>query len=60
MTAHWINSEFKRISGVLHAQKIEGSHTGVTICQALELILDKWKISKRRVHMVVAGNASKM
>ena len=42
------------------AQKIEGSHTGVAICQALESMLENWKISKTRVHMVVADNASNM
>ena len=60
MTAHWIGDEFKRTSAVLHAQKIEGSHTGVAICQALESMLENWKISKTRVHMVVADNASNM
>ena len=60
MTAHWIGDEFKRTSAVLHAQKIEGSHTGVAICQALESMLENWKISKSRIHMVVADNASNM
>ena len=40
MTAHWIGDEFKRMSAVLHCQKIEGSHTGVAICQALESMLE--------------------
>ena len=39
---------------------MEGSHTGVAICQALESMLDSWKISKDRVHLVVADNASNM
>ena len=60
MTAHWIGNEFKRISTVLHAQKMEGSHTGVAICQALESMLENWKISKDREHLVVADNASNM
>ena len=60
MTAHWIGDKFKRMSAVLHAQKIEGSHTGVAICQALESMLENWKISKSRRHMVVADNASNM
>ena len=29
MTAHWIGDEFIHTLAVLHAQKIEGSHTGV-------------------------------
>ena len=60
MTPHWIGDEFKRMSAVLHAQKIEGSHTGAAICQALESMLENWKISKSRIHMVVADNASNM
>ena len=48
MTAYWIGNEFKCTSAVLHAQKIEGSHTGVAICQALESMLENWKISKSR------------
>ena len=35
------------MSAVLHAQKIEGSHTGVAICQALESMLESWKIQKQ-------------
>ncbi|XP_065891625.1 zinc finger BED domain-containing protein 4-like [Dysidea avara] len=31
MTAHWISNEFERTSAVLHAQKMEGSHTGVAM-----------------------------
>ena len=45
MTAHWISNEFERTSAVLHAQKMEGSHTGVAICRALESMLENWKIS---------------
>jgi len=39
---------------------MEGSHTGVVICQALESMLENWKISKDRVHLVIADNASNM
>ena len=46
------------MSAVLHTQNIEGSHTGVAICQALESMLESWKISKSRMHMVVVHNAS--
>ena len=60
MTAHWIGGEFKRTSAVLHAQKIKGSHTGIAICRILESMLENWKISKSRIHMVVADNASNM
>jgi len=35
---------------------MEGSHTGV--CQALESMLENWKIFKDRVHLVVADNTS--
>ena len=57
MTVHWIDDDFKCMSAVLHAQKIEGAHTGVAICRALESMLENWKISKS---MVVADNASNM
>jgi len=60
MTAHWIGDEFKCMSAILNAQKIEGSHTGAAACQALESMLENWKISKSRIHMVVADNASNM
>ena len=52
MTAHWIGDEFKRMLPVLHAQNIVGSHTGVAICQALESMLENWKICKSsRIHI---------
>ena len=60
MTAHWISNEFECTSAVFHAQKMEGSHTGVAICRALESMLENWKISKSSVHMIVADNASNM
>jgi len=31
MAAYWIGNEFERTSVVLHAQKMEGSHTGMVI-----------------------------
>ena len=55
MTAHWIGDEFKHMSAVLHAQKIEGSHTGVAICQALKYMLENWKTPKSRIHMVASN-----
>ena len=60
LTAHWIGDEFQHVSAVLHVQKMEGSHTGVSICHTLESMLEDWKISKSRIHMVVADNASNM
>ena len=60
LTAHWIGDEFQCVSAVLHVQKMEGSHTGVSICHTLESMLEDWKISKSRIHMVVANNASNM
>jgi len=58
MAAQWIGNEFERTSVVLLARRMEGSHTGVAICQALESMLGNWKVSKARVHLVVADNAS--
>ena len=60
LTAYWIGDEFQRVSAVLHVQKMEGSHTGVPICHTLESMLEDWKISKSRINMVVADNASNM
>ena len=58
MTAHWIGDEFKRTSAALHAQKIEGSHSyRGGLCQALEYMLENWKISKSRIHIVIVDNA---
>ena len=42
MTAHWVNESFNRLSAVLHAQKIEGSHSGIAICHMLEAMLDTY------------------
>ena len=60
MTAHWVNESFNRLSAVLHAQKIEGSHSGIAICHMLEAMLDTWNISKERVHLVLSDNAANM
>ena len=60
MTAHWVNESFNRLSAVLHAQKIEGSHSGIAICHMLEAMLDILNISKERVHLVLSDNAVNM
>ena len=53
MTAHWVNESFNRLSAVLHAQKIEGSHSCIAICHMLEAVLDTWNISKERIHLIM-------
>ena len=58
MTAHWISTEFECTLATIHTQKMEGSQTGVAICQDSESTLENWKISNSRVHLVVADNAS--
>ena len=60
LTAHWIDDSCARRSAVLHVQRIEGSHNGAAICQMIETMLDSWKISKERVHLVLTDNASNM
>ena len=53
LTAHWIDDSCARRSAVLHVQRIEGSHSGAAICQMIETMIDGWKISKERVHLVL-------
>ena len=60
LTAHWIYDSCARRCAVLHVQRIEGSHNGAAICQMIETMLDSWKISKERVHLVLTDNASNM
>jgi len=39
---------------------LEGSHTGVYICEKFEEMFLNWKINKRRVNVVLRDNASNM
>ena len=45
---------------MLHVQRIKGSHSGAAICQMIETMVDGWKISKERVHLVLTDNVSNM
>ena len=60
LTPHWIDDSCARRSAVLHVQRIEVSHSGAVICQMIETMIDGWKISKERVHLVLTDNASNM
>ena len=57
---HWNDESYARRSAILHVQKMEGSHSGAAICQMIEKMIDGWKISKQRVHLVLTDNASNM
>jgi len=58
LTVHWIDESYARRSAILHVHKMEGSHSGAAICQMIEKMVDGWKISKQRVHLVLTDNAS--
>ena len=60
LTAHWIDSQFKRISVVLSAQCLTKAHTGQYIAAQFLTMLEKWDISLERVHLVITDNASNM
>ena len=60
LTAHWIDSQFKRISVVLSAQCLTEAHTGQYIAAQFLIILKKWDISLERVHLVITDNARNM
>ena len=60
LTAHWIDSQFKRVSAVLNAQFLTVAHTGEYITAQLLSMLEKWKIALQRVHLVITDNASNM
>ena len=60
MTAHWISADFEKVSAVLHVLTLEGSHTGVYICEKFKEMLSNWNINKEHVHLVLRDNASNM
>ena len=60
LTTHWIDDSCARRSAVLHVRRIEGSHSGAATCQMIEIMIDGWKISIERVHLVLTDNVSNM
>ena len=60
LTAHWINSDFKRNSVILNAHCLTESHTGEYIAAQIHSMLKEWDILPERVHVVVTDNASNM
>ena len=60
LTAHWIDSQFKRVSAVLNAQCLTEAHTGEYIAAQVLSMLEKWEIALQRVHLVITDNASNM
>ena len=60
LTAHWLEDSFVRKSAVLHVKHLNGSHSGKKICESIESMIEYWKISKERIHLVLTDNASNM
>ena len=60
LTAHWVDEEFQRCSGVLSAQHFPGSHTGENIDQMVSKMMREWEISEERQHILVRDGASNM
>ncbi|XP_073710442.1 zinc finger BED domain-containing protein 4-like [Misgurnus anguillicaudatus] len=57
LTAQWFDEHFNMQKVLLHAQECSGSHTGAMICEAFEAMLERWSITKDRVHVVLRDNA---
>ena len=57
LTGHWIEDGFLRKSAVLHVKQLD---TGEKICESIESMIEYWKISKERIHLVLTDNASNM
>jgi len=53
LTAHWIDDGFVKVSSFLHAQPLREAHTGEHITAQMENMLHNWKISWKKVHVVV-------
>ena len=58
LTAQWIDENFTRKSTVLHCEKFDGQHTGIRLADALLAMMQKWKIDKERVHVVLRDGAA--
>ena len=58
LTAQWIDDNFTRKSAVLHCEKFDGQHTGIRLADALLAMMQKWKIDKERVHVVLRDGAA--
>ena len=52
LTAHWISPSFERMTAVLHAQPIHGSHSGYNLCELYQSMLTKWNIASNQVHVI--------
>lgn len=60
LTAQWLDEDFHVQKALLHAQECCGSHTAAMICQAFETMLERWNITKDKVHVVLRDNARNM
>ena len=60
LTAHWITETFEQKAAMLHAQRIDGSHTGPCIAEKTTGMLRSWDISHDQVHVVLRDNGSNM
>ena len=43
-----------------YVKQLEGSRTEEKICESIELMIEYWKISKERIHLVLTDNDSNM
>ena len=44
----------------LSTQVFTEQHTGINICEVLDLLLDEWKIPRNKVHLICTDNAANM
>ena len=60
LTAHWINENFARKYAVLHCEHFTGKHTGLRLAESLTEMLNKWKIERKKVHVVLHDTGPNM
>lgn len=62
LTAHFWNTNVsnQRESFVLACKGFPGTHTGDSISQMLQDLLDQWKLNKDQIHLLLADNAANM
>ena len=56
LTGHWINDNWERTEGCLHAQPFDDSHTGENIGNVVMRCLENWNITTK-LHLVLRDNA---
>lgn len=51
-TCHWISDDMKQHHCVLNVRHFPGRHTGISIKETLERLLQEWDL-KKKIHLLV-------